>query len=107
MNRILARLLTLKRQIIILWHAFWHPATPLYLKVLMLSVVAYVISPIDLLPDFLVGLGIVDDVLLVAIAMNWIVKKLPREIFSKQQKPSPQSKFDEDGSTIDGTSRRL
>lgn len=83
----------------------------------MLAIVAYVISPIDLVPDFLVGLGIVDDILLVAIAMNWLVGKLPKEVFikpensNKQQAKSHQEKYENDdvsdSFTIDGTSRRI
>jgi len=74
----------------------------------MLGVVIYLISPFDILPDFILGLGLIDDILLVALAVNWIVKKLPTEIFYKNQ-TTKQADFDDDeeNATIDGTSRRL
>lgn len=119
MNQILLRLNIFWRQLVVLWYAFWHPATPFYLKAMMVGIVAYVISPFDLLPDFIVGLGLVDDILLVAIAMNWIVGKLPREVFFKKNdatgsnsnSPDPfgqsNNTDDEQSIVIDGNSRRL
>ena len=53
----------------------------------MVGIVVYVISPIDLMPDFLVGLGWIDDILLVTFAVNWIVGRLEREVFSQNYGP--------------------
>ena len=91
----------------------------------MLGVVVYVISPVDLMPDFLVGLGWIDDILLATFAVNWIIKRLPREVFSGQgpsqgqgnngyrQEDFSRGEFggnnfgdEEAGPTINGTSRR-
>ena len=47
-----------------LWFASKNPATPWYAKALGIFVVAYALSPIDLIPDFIPVLGYVDDVLL-------------------------------------------
>lgn len=68
-----------------LWRAFLHPKTPFYLKAIMVAVTIYLISPIDLMPDFFAIIGWVDDVLLVTLAMNWIMKRLPEEVFSKPE----------------------
>jgi uncharacterized membrane protein YkvA (DUF1232 family) len=112
-----------RRQVITLWRAFWHPATPFYLKAIMVGVVVYVISPVDLMPDFLVGLGWIDDILLATFAVNWIIKRLPREVFSGQGQEQGNNSYrqedfsrddfggnnfgdDEAGPTINGTSRR-
>ena len=53
-----------KRDGVTLWFAGKHPKTPWYAKALGLFVVAYALSPIDLIPDFIPVLGCVDDVLL-------------------------------------------
>ncbi len=108
MGGILFRLSIFWRQLILLWRAFWHKKTPFYLKILMVGIVVYLISPFDILPDFILGLGLVDDILLLALAVNWIVRKIPREIFYKSQ-TTEQPDFDDgsDDATIDGTSRRL
>ncbi|MCB1517133.1 MAG: DUF1232 domain-containing protein [Hyphomicrobiaceae bacterium] len=101
MNRILARLARFRNHLVILWHAFWHPETPFYLKALMLAVVAYVISPIDLMPDIFAFVGWIDDALLLAFAVEWITSRLP------QNQIRPDSGPYDDGPTINGTARRM
>lgn len=54
----------LKRDALTLWFAARHPRTPWYAKALAAFVVAYALSPIDLIPDFIPVLGLVDDALL-------------------------------------------
>ena len=49
----MGRLLQFRAELMILWRAFVAAETPLWLKGLMLLVPAYLISPIDLLPDFI------------------------------------------------------
>ncbi len=115
MTSILTRLLMLRRHLIALWRAFWHRATPLYLKAIMVAVAIYLFSPIDIIPDFLVGLGWIDDVLLVSLAANWIIKRLPPEVLSQTTGQYSQKQYakdedfsnEENGPVIDGTSRRL
>jgi uncharacterized membrane protein YkvA (DUF1232 family) len=53
-----------KRDGVTLWFALGHPATPWPVKAIAAFVVAYALSPIDLIPDFVPVLGYVDDVLL-------------------------------------------
>ena len=72
-----ARLVLFRKEVVTLFHAFRDPLTPSYLKLAMALVVLYVISPIDLVPDFLPFLGIADDVMLVSLAVSWIVRRLP------------------------------
>lgn len=45
----------------------------------LLVVLLYIISPIDLVPDFLPGLGWIDDVLLLAIALWYLTMRRPGE----------------------------
>ena len=40
----------------------------------------YVLSPIDLIPDVLPVIGLIDDVVLVPLAIRWLLKRLPPEI---------------------------
>lgn len=63
-----------------LWFARHHPDTPLFAKVLCVFAVAYALSPIDLIPDFIPVLGYVDDALLLP-AMIWLaVRLLPTHV---------------------------
>lgn len=64
-----------KRDAVMLWFARSHPKTPLLAKILGFATVAYALSPIDLIPDFIPVLGYLDDVIIVP-AMIWLVVQL-------------------------------
>ena len=63
-----------------LWFALRHPAAPGWLKIGAALIVAYVISPIDLIPDVLPIVGVVDDFVIVPMAIRWLLNRLPPEI---------------------------
>jgi uncharacterized membrane protein YkvA (DUF1232 family) len=63
-----------------LWFALRHPAAPAWLKAGAALIVLYVVSPIDLIPDVLPVVGIVDDLLLVPLAIRFLLDRLPREV---------------------------
>ncbi|MGO4391487.1 YkvA family protein [Variovorax sp. M-6] len=71
-----------KRDAVTLWFACRHPGTPWLPKALAAFVVAYALSPIDLIPDFIPVLGYVDDALLLP-ALIWLaIRMLPQEILA-------------------------
>jgi uncharacterized membrane protein YkvA (DUF1232 family) len=70
----------IKRDGVMLWFACRDPRTPWWLKALAMFVVAYALSPIDLVPDFIPVLGFVDDVLLLPVLIWFIVRQLPEVI---------------------------
>ncbi len=63
-----------------LWFALRHPAAPRWLKLGTALIVLYVLSPIDLIPDFVPVIGVLDDLVLVPLAIRWLLKRLPPEI---------------------------
>lgn len=65
----------IKRDAVALWFAYRQPETPLLFKALSILVVAYALSPIDLIPDFIPVLGYVDDALLLP-ALIWLTVRL-------------------------------
>jgi uncharacterized membrane protein YkvA (DUF1232 family) len=65
----------LKRDVLMLWFARRHPDTPLLAKLLCMFALAYALSPIDLIPDFIPVLGFVDDALLLP-ALIWLALRL-------------------------------
>lgn len=70
----------IKRDAVMLWFARSHPQTPWLAKGLCFFAVAYALSPIDLIPDFIPVLGYVDEVLLLP-AMIWLaVRLLPQQV---------------------------
>ena len=65
----------IKRDAVTLWFACRDPATPWLPKALCWFTVAYALSPIDLIPDFIPVLGYLDDVLLLP-ALIWLAVRL-------------------------------
>ncbi len=59
-----------------MWLAARSPDTPVLAKLLGVVVAAYALSPIDLIPDFIPVLGLVDDALLIPAGVwlfEWLV----------------------------------
>jgi uncharacterized membrane protein YkvA (DUF1232 family) len=63
-----------------LWFALRHPAAPGWLKLGVALIGVYLFSPIDLIPDALPFIGVMDDLVLVPLAIRWLLKRLPPEI---------------------------
>lgn len=63
-----------------LWFALRHPGAPGWLKLGTALIALYVLSPVDLVPDVLPFVGVVDDIVLVPLAIRWLLKRLPPEI---------------------------
>ena len=96
---LLTRFLTFRNELATLWRAFLAPETPWHLKALMLLVPAYLLSPIDLIPDVVPLLGWVDDFVVVPLLVSWIVGMLP-------QKARAYRRSADNGETMDGMYRR-
>ena len=60
-----------------LWFALRHPAAPRWLKLGTALIALYLLSPIDLLPDAIPLLGVVDDLVIVPLAIRWLLARLP------------------------------
>jgi uncharacterized membrane protein YkvA (DUF1232 family) len=63
-----------------LWRLFKDKRVELKTKVLVGGIIAYIASPIDLLPDFIPMIGKIDDVAVVFFAMNKIINEVPEEV---------------------------
>lgn len=67
----------------LLWRALRHPLAPGWLKPAVALVVLYVLSPVDLVPDVVPVLGVVDDVVLVPLAIRFLLGQLPRRLLDE------------------------
>lgn len=63
-----------------LWLALRHPQAPGWLKWGTAVIALYLVSPIDLIPDVLPFIGVMDDLVLVPLAIHWLLKRLPPEL---------------------------
>jgi len=76
----------LKRQVFALYLAYKKKETPLIAKVFTAIVVAYALSPIDLIPDFIPVLGYLDDFILIPMGVAIALKLIPAEIMEECRK---------------------
>jgi uncharacterized membrane protein YkvA (DUF1232 family) len=64
-------------------HAVWlaarDPRTPLHARVVGLLVAAYALSPIDLIPDFIPVLGLLDDAVLIPLGVALFERLVPAD----------------------------
>ena len=60
-----------------LWFALRHPAAPGWLKAATALLLLYLLSPLDLVPDTLPIIGMVDDLILLPMAVHWLLSRLP------------------------------
>ncbi len=74
------RWLRFRREALMVLLAIRSPATPLHLKIAGLALVAYLISPLDLIPIMIPVLGLLDDLIIVPWGMGMIVQRLPQEV---------------------------
>lgn len=91
----------LKSDGLTLWFCSRHPDMPLVPKLLALLVVGYLLSPIDLIPDFIPVLGYLDELILLPVSIYFILKLIPAPVLShcraeaeawlSQHKPLPRS----------------
>ena len=60
--------------------------TPILAKLFAAVTVAYALSPVDLIPDFIPVLGYLDDVILLPALIALTLKLIPREIYERNRK---------------------
>lgn len=73
----------LKRETFALYLAARHPLTPWYAKAFVALVVAYAVSPIDLIPDFIPVLGFLDDLILIPAGVWIAIRMIPAPVLEE------------------------
>ena len=71
----------LKRETTALWFALRDPRTPWAARIVGALVVAYALSPIDLIPDFIPVLGLLDDLILLPLGIALCIRLIPADVF--------------------------
>jgi uncharacterized membrane protein YkvA (DUF1232 family) len=80
----------LSAQTYALYLAYRHPRTPWYAKVFAALIVGYVFSPIDPIPDFIPGVGLLDEMVVVPIAVLLAAKMIPRQVMEECREKSQE-----------------
>lgn len=73
----------LKTETFALYLAARDPRTPWYAKLLVATIVAYALSPIDLIPDFIPVIGYLDDLILIPLGIALAIKLVPHSVLAE------------------------
>ncbi len=73
----------LKREVVALWIAARDPRTPRAARIVAALVAAYALSPIELIPDFIPVLGVLDDRLIVPLGILLAVRLIPPALMAE------------------------
>ncbi|MBW6521059.1 MAG: DUF1232 domain-containing protein [Desulfoarculaceae bacterium] len=63
------------------------PDTPWTVKAILLLAILYLLSPFDLIPDWILGLGLLDDLAVVSLLVGWAIR-----LASRQHQVPPENK---------------
>lgn len=62
------------------WRALRHPQAPGWFKLGLAGLALYLVSPVDLIPDLLPVVGVVDDLVLIPLVLGWLLRQLPARL---------------------------
>lgn len=68
------------RLVRLVWRLTRDPRVPARTKALLFVLVGYLASPVDLIPDFIPGIGQLDDLVIAAFALDQILNRVPDEV---------------------------
>jgi uncharacterized membrane protein YkvA (DUF1232 family) len=80
MKRFLLKLQALRNEAYVLYLAFKHPRTPSLGKMAVGFIAAYALSPIDFIPDYIPGFGVIDELILIPLLVTLALRLIPPAI---------------------------
>jgi uncharacterized membrane protein YkvA (DUF1232 family) len=85
----------LRRDLAALYLAARDPRVPWYAKALAAATVAYALSPIDLIPDFIPILGYLDDLLILPLGIALAIRLIPPALMAELREAAAGMAFSE------------
>lgn len=76
---------TVRHDALLLFFAWKNGATPKELKGMILLTLLYLVSPLDLIPDFIPFAGLLDDMILVPAAIAFLSRLLPPTVMAEAE----------------------
>lgn len=73
----------LKKDVLALYLVARDPRCPIMVKGLLVVIVGYALSPIDLIPDMIPVLGQLDDLILLPIAIALVIRLIPADLLAE------------------------
>ncbi len=76
-------------QVLLTWRLMFDKRVPFYAKLAIILPLLYLISPIDILPDFILGLGQLDDIGVILVGMRMFQSLAPADVVAEHQGKLP------------------
>ena len=67
----------------IAWRLLWDNQVPIAAKLVPILTILYILSPIDLIPDFIVGLGQLDDLAILLLGVKLFIAVSPKDVVER------------------------
>lgn len=97
------------RTLRLVWRLLTDSRVPIFPKLILLTAILYVLSPIDLVPDVILGLGQLDDVTIAMFGVWLFIELCPRDIVEEHQRAIAAESGDPvrraDENVVDGSFR--
>jgi uncharacterized membrane protein YkvA (DUF1232 family) len=74
------------RTLRLVWRLLWDRRVPLFPKLIILAAAIYVISPVDLIPDVILGLGQLDDIGISLLAIGVFIQLCPPALVEEHRR---------------------
>ncbi|MCD6408124.1 DUF1232 domain-containing protein [bacterium] len=84
----------LKKDTYALYLAYRDPKVPWYAKVFIIGIVGYVISPFDLIPEFIPVVGYLDDIIILSAGIYLSIKMIPQEVWEECKRKATLEEID-------------
>jgi len=91
LNELRTKVRSLKSQILTVYFVSKDKRLPFYIKIVAIFCVAYALSPIDLIPDFIPILGLLDDFIIIPLCLALIIRLTPHEIMENAKAMAKES----------------
>ena len=92
-------------QVSLTWRLLFDKRVPVWMKVIAVAPVIYILSPFDFIPDFVFGLGQLDDLGVILAGMRLFESIVPEHIVSEHRAAIDGGKPREAVNTVEGRSR--
>ncbi len=90
-----AKVEVLKHELYAIYLCWKDPGVPRLAKALILLVLAYAVSPIDLIPDFIPVVGYLDDLILLPLGILLVIRLIPKETYARHRAEAREKSFDD------------
>lgn len=102
LNNIKIKAKKLKQELVVLHLAYKNPKTPWTAKALIMLVIGYALSPIDLIPDFIPVIGLLDDLILLPLGIYLAIRLIPKDVIDASRIAAKTYKWNKKKSLVAG-----